>query len=277
MATEQPLHDLNPTLAASPLFNVMHQHFVGLLEPAATDEWLNNYSSRHALSGDLQQKLRWFSGGHPFLLARINDIFTELGPFLTNEQEIGSQHWPLIELRLSEHGRPLFENIWRRLHAEPSQVGLPLVKRLANGPIPIGALPPIQTSGLNWLINQAVVRIAANQYTIFSPLFAKFFLEQLEPNQPSDLPLTVATPTMLNGLAPKEAELLQYFQQNCNVTVSFDELLAEIWSRPDASPRRVQEAVRRLRNQLKKEKPPLGVIKSERGVGYRFVPHGMND
>ena len=34
VATEQPLHDLDRELAASPLFNVMTQVFLGLLDPA---------------------------------------------------------------------------------------------------------------------------------------------------------------------------------------------------------------------------------------------------
>lgn len=277
VATEQPLHDINPVLAASPLFNVMHQHFVGLLEPAAANEWLDAYSSRLAMSGDLRADLLRLTGGHPFLLARVNDIVTELGPFVTGQQEISSQHLPLIELRLAEHGRPLFENIWRRLHTSPGEMALPLVKRLVQSPLPIEALPPAQTAALNWLINQAIVRLSQNQAAIFSPLFVRFFLEQAEPQPPAEVVLPVINPTILNSLAPKEAKLLRYFQQNCNMPVSFDDLLTEIWDQPDASPRRVQEAVRRLRLQLKKQKPPLGVIKSERGVGYRFVPHRINE
>ncbi len=35
VATEQPLHDLDRDLAASPLFNVMKQLFLGLLDPQA--------------------------------------------------------------------------------------------------------------------------------------------------------------------------------------------------------------------------------------------------
>ena len=44
---------------------------------------------------------------------------------------------------------------------------------------------------------------------------------------------------------------------------------------PDASPRRVQEAIRRLRLQLAEAEPPIGNIENERGRGYRFVPSGV--
>jgi DNA-binding response OmpR family regulator len=47
-----------------------------------------------------------------------------------------------------------------------------------------------------------------------------------------------------------------------------------VWKRPDASPRRVQEAIRRLRLQLEEASPPVGSIENERGQGYRFVPAG---
>lgn len=277
VATEQPLHDINPVLAASPLFNVMHQHFVGLLEPGIARDWLTAYHDRLAMSAELQDNLLRLTGGHPYLLARVNDVITELGPIAADQSEIGSQHLPLIELRLAEHGRPLFENIWRRLHTLPGESALPVVNRLMQGPLPIGALPAAQTATLNWLINQAIVRLSQNQAAIFSPLFARFFQEQIEPQPPTETALPIINPVILNSLAPKEAQLLHYFQHNYNVPVSFDELLTEIWEQPDASPRRVQEAVRRLRLQLKKQKPPLGVIKSERGVGYRFVPHRINE
>lgn len=279
VATEQPLHDINPVLAASPLFNVMHQHFVGLLEPAAANDWLDAYHSRLAMSDELRDRLLRLTGGHPFLLARVNDIVTELGPLVTGQPEIGGQHLPLIELRLAEHGRPLFENIWRRLHAKAGEAALPLVNRLVQGPLPIEALPAAQIAGLNWLINQAIVRLSQNQADIFSPLFTRFYLEQNGEQPPAAVPppAVIAPPALFNSLTPKEAQLLRYFQQHSNTPVSFDDLLAEIWGQPEASSRRVQEAVRRLRLQLKKQKPPLGVIKSERGIGYRFVPHHIKE
>ncbi len=42
VATEQPLHDLDRELAASPLFNVMTQLFLGLLEPGAARAWITS-------------------------------------------------------------------------------------------------------------------------------------------------------------------------------------------------------------------------------------------
>ena len=80
----------------------------------------------------------------------------------------------------------------------------------------------------------------------------------------SGLPLEQFTKT--------EASLLRYFQTHQNQTVSTEQLLSEVWKRPDATNRRVQEAIRRLRLHLEAAHPPIGAIENDRGRGYRFVP-----
>jgi DNA-binding response OmpR family regulator len=69
-----------------------------------------------------------------------------------------------------------------------------------------------------------------------------------------------------------EGILLRYFQSHPDELLSPEQLLAEVWKRPDASPRRVQEAIRRLRLELEAASPPVGSIENERGQGYRFLP-----
>ena len=71
-----------------------------------------------------------------------------------------------------------------------------------------------------------------------------------------------------------EASLLRYFQAHQNETVSTEQLLTEVWKRPDATNRRVQEAIRRLRLHLETANPPIGAIENDRGRGYRFTPAG---
>ncbi len=67
--------------------------------------------------------------------------------------------------------------------------------------------------------------------------------------------------------------MLRYLAQRANEVVSSPELLVAVWKLPaTTSDRRVQEAIRRLRSQLKAQTPPIGVIENERGQGYRFVP-----
>ena len=51
-----------------------------------------------------------------------------------------------------------------------------------------------------------------------------------------------------------------------------DELLAEVWQRPDGSVRRVQEGIRRLRHRLTEFNGLVGTIDNEWGQGYRYVP-----
>jgi hypothetical protein len=273
VASEQPLHDLNSDLAASPLFNIMHQHFVGLLAPDASREWIEVYNQRVPLSGSVRDELLRLSGGHPFLLARINDIISELQPFVVRDDPISDVHLPLIRLRLAEHGRPLFENIWRRLNSGYGQAAVPLLNSFTSGPIAVTDITNDQISNLNWLINQAIVKLEDRDYDIFSPLFTKFFTEHVGSRDLAPTSEPVHRDLFAN-LAPKEAELLRYFQTHSNVTVSFGQLLQDVWGQPpDTSIRRVQEAVRRLRNHLKEYAPAPGKIKSERGVGYRYIPN----
>ncbi len=76
----------------------------------------------------------------------------------------------------------------------------------------------------------------------------------------------------LEQFTKTEAALLALLQTHQNQIVSTEQLLAEVWKRPDATNRRVQEAIRRLRLQLEEMDKPFGAIENERGRGYRFVP-----
>ena len=84
-------------------------------------------------------------------------------------------------------------------------------------------------------------------------------------------PQTSAAPD-LDQFTKIEAALLRFFQSHPNETVTVDQLLAEVWKRPDATNRRVQEAIRRLRLQLEEMTPAIGAIENDHGRGYRFVP-----
>lgn len=282
VATEYPLHDLNQTVAASPLFNLMHQHFIGLLEPDVAEAWLEVYrQGLTAWQPVVSKALQEMCGGHPFLLARLNDTILEIKPLLTSHTTIQTEHLPLIKLRLAEYGRPLFAVIWHKLDKKEHQAVLPLVKQFIDQPIPIDQITTEQRVALNWLINYAIVAYNGHTYHLFSPLLQEFLAEQmgLEHQTPTIWPATATTmtpgsgtATIFESLPPKEAELLRYFQAHSHDVISIDQLLNDVWNQPDASPRRVQEAIRRLRNNLNKHQPRIGIIENERGVGYRFIP-----
>ncbi len=279
VASEQPLHDINQSLAASPLFSVMHQHFVGLLEPEAVGEWLEAYGQRFLWTPPVGQTLLSLGGNHPFLLARINDILLEMQTLAGSETVIDVERLPLIRLRLAEHARPLFEMLWRKLNEVKIPAVLPLLQDLVMTPGAIEQIPAEQTIALNWLINQAVVAYDRRTYRLFSPLFQEFLADQWGLESKS-APIWSTSPDPATGdetaifdiLTPKEAELLRYFQAHSYVTVSVDQLLIDVWNQPNASARRVQEAIRRLRHSLGKYSPLVGAIENERGVGYRYVP-----
>ncbi len=79
-------------------------------------------------------------------------------------------------------------------------------------------------------------------------------------------------PDFLDKLTKTEVNLLGYFQSHSNQIVAPETLLHDVWRRPDATVRRVQEAIRRLRLVLDKADPAIGTIENDRGRGYRFVP-----
>ena len=297
VATEQPLHDLDRELAASPLFNVMTQLFLGLLEPNVAREWVLSYADEFPIARELADELVALTGQHPFLLRRLGEILIEVRQMLPPDTGDGALLLPLLRLRLAEHGRLLFETIWRRLQNLPSRLQPAaveaLMRRLARGGLPLADVPMEQTSALNWLINQAVVTCcntpAQSGYQLFTPLFTEFLVRRLEQSDRTAAEETAAdhgpSPAAggggssahgmdLDQFTKIEASLLRYFQAHQHETVSTEQLLAEVWKRPDATNRRVQEAIRRLRLHLEAANPPIGAIENDRGRGYRFTPAG---
>ena len=284
VASQQPLHDLDRDLAASPLFNVMTQLYIGLLEVGAARDWLKAYSTRYPVVGPLTEVLLDLTGTHPFLMRRIGDILAEVQQYMAPGQAVGSEHADLIRLRLAEHGRLLFATQWRSLQSP--QRGTPelieeLLAQLVCAPLPPSKLAPQQTMVMNWLINQAVVVFSDEGYKLYSSLFAEFVAPRLSTATTSATTAAAAnagnavpleTLPIYAELTKTEEALLRYLRIRSNTIVSPEELLADVWRRPDASPRRVQEAIRRLRLQLADASPAVGTIENERGRGYRFVP-----
>jgi hypothetical protein len=286
VATEQPLHDLDRELAASPLFNVMTQLFIGLIEPDAAQQWLNSYCQRYPAVDALREQLLLLTGQHPFLIARISDILTEIEQMLLPGQRLNHDFLPLIRLRLAEHGRLLFVTMWRNLQSPPRRIDTRsmqlFLERLLEGPVAMDQVGAEYFVPLNWLINQAMVVYGPRGYELFSPLFGEFLSSRVHTvaaTAPQATPVSRSVtaapsgePPLFEQLTKTESVLLRYFQAHSNRVISPEQLLTDVWRRPDASPRRVQEAIRRLRLQLEEAQPPVGNIENERGRGYRFVP-----
>ena len=278
VATEQPLHDLDRELAASPLFNVMTQIFVGLIEPEAALSWVRSYGEAYPAILPVCDDLLELTGSHPFLLHRLGDILAEAQTMLASRQQLGPEHLPLIRLRLAEHGRLLFVTLWRRLQAPPLRVEnrtiMALLERQLASPLPLDEVAQDQFASLNWLINQAMVMYGNRGYQLFSTLFAEFLSTRIGAAAATRIDAGGANRSnapFFDGLTKTESALLRYFQSHGSEVVSTEQLLADVWKRPNASPRRVQEAIRRLRLRLDEATPPVGAIENERGRGYRFV------
>ena len=284
VATRQPLHDIDQELASSPLFNVLRPLFVGLLEHEAAAAWIAAYRQDFPeLAEKLTEPLIEITGGHPFLLARLRETLLEVQKMLPAGKRIDRADFALIELRLAEHGRLLFESLAQTLEAPPERIAgqavETLLSALTDNPVPVKSITPDQNAAINWLINQAVVVYREQEYRLFTPLFASFLRHRRQtPDTSRPAPSTriitrVETDNSYTRLPRMEADLLSYLRAHANEVVSPEELLTQVWKLPAAtSPRRVQEAIRRLRNHLKDEAEPIGVIENERGQGYRFVP-----
>lgn len=286
ITTDQPLYDLGGSLAESSLVDDFTQHFLGLLDPEAAEHWLNSYQTHFPGLSTIQTPLSESTGRHPFLLRKLGDCLAEVQHMLPPRQLIGADQLAILRLRLAEHARPLFITLWHNLQNPPAYIApaivMAIIEELMIAPLAANQVRPEQFSTLNWLINQAIVMYCEYNdgvgYQLFSPLFAEFIhitgaltpAKQLSPSLP-----TVASGTeapIYENLTKMEATLLRYFLNHNQSVVSTDQLLTEVWKRPDSSTRRVQEAIRRLRLQLEQQTPPIGVIENERGRGYRFIP-----
>lgn len=290
MGSKRPLYDIDIHLASSSLFNAVRTLFVGLLEHEAALTWIAAYYRPlfPELTEELDEPLAHVTGRHPFLLARLRETLLDVQKALPAGKPLQMADFKLISLRLAEHGRLLFETLHQTLQAPPSHAPQQLVDemlaRMVDAPLPQTAIAPEHEPIMSWLFNQAVVIYEDQTYRLFTPLFADFLRQRSSTPDPErrrvqPAPRPTETPTARNASLPRmEADLLRYLSQHANQVVSSQELLVEVWKLPaTTSDRRVQEAIRRLRNHLKAQTPPFGVIENERGQGYRFVPAGEDE
>jgi hypothetical protein len=279
LTSEQPLYELNP------LFSGATQLFLGQLEPAATQQWLADYQSRYPGLSTIREALLLLTGRHPFLLTKLDDSLREVTQMGVTGQPLQQSHLPLIRLRLLEHTHPLLASQWKTLQSPPSSLvalGLrSLLPPLQQTGVTPAQLTPDQLPALNWLINQALITLVESPhgfgYQLFSPLLCEFLAHHPLEAPPAALLNNLAAPArndhaLYDRLTKIEANLLHYFQSHSQTLIPTEQLLTDVWKRPNSSDRRVQEAIRRLRLQLEQHHPPIGEIKNERGRGYRFVP-----
>lgn len=285
VASERPLHEANQEMASSPLFNLLNQIFLRLIEPQEMKSVLREVTAGGADQEVLITQLAEWTGGHPFLLSRIGEILLDVDEMLPGSGRIGAPHLPLIRLRLTEdYGRLLFGELWSALQdqEDPHAAGaLELVRRLLVDPLPLAQIQPQWARSFYWLLNKGIVRIEKDTCHIFSPLFEEDIAARLEQTVPAKVtrsPAVISQNTrslieeQVQQFTPQERNLLRYFLDHPGEIVSIDQLLEDVWKRPNASARRVQEGIRRLRNRMEELQFSIGEIENEWGEGYRFVP-----
>ncbi len=287
VASERPLHEANRELASSPLFNLLNQLFLRLIEPQEVDEILREVTQNCANQDQMMATLAQWTGGHPFLISRIAEILLDVDEMLPGRDPIGQAHLPLIRLRLSEdYGHLLFGELWSALQNDQDSRtagARDLVQRLIDDPMPLAQIQAEEGRSFFWLLNQGIVRIEQDTCHLFSPLFAEYVMRRLEtqdgPTMRYSLDSHVPGHVNRAGLeeqvqqfTPQERNLFRYFLERPGELVTIDQLLQDVWKRPNASARRVQEGIRRLRNRLDTLQRPIGEIENEWGEGYRFIP-----
>lgn len=76
-------------------------------------------------------------------------------------------------------------------------------------------------------------------------------------------------------LTPKEYDLLQYLMQNRGMVLSRDQLLDRVWGYAAATDTRIVDVhVSHLREKIEEDPKNPSMIRTVRGVGYRFIDLG---
>lgn len=283
LACRHPLHEVTTTIGFSSPLPHIQQTFLGLIDGDEAGRVVQAALAAFPESAGLAPALVEWCGGHPFLLDRLEELLADVAALLPGGQGPGQAHLPLLRLRLAAaYGRPLFDSQWRAVGcggeaAEESL--LPLLRQLLLRPIRFGELAPAQAEPMNWLLVQGLVGVDSHSYRLFSPLFQEYLALKLQV-EVAAAPRSVTDAGAVHALiereshrfTPQEKSLLLYFLERPGAIVSVEELLAEVWQRPDGSSRRVQEGIRRLRHRLAEFNGAVGSIDNEWGQGYRYVP-----
>lgn len=281
LASRAPLHELGLEMDSSlPYFQ---QSFLGLIDGEEATRVVRADLAVFPESEALVTPLVEWCSGHPFLLDRVAELLLDVAEMLPGRQMLGALHLPLLRLRLAAaYGRLLFDSQWRVVECkdDPSERPIAgLLRQLLRRGLRFDELSPAQVQPMNWLLVQGLVGIDGQGYRLFSPLLAEYLALKWQVDVAA-APINEPGPDALHALVereshrftPQEKNLLLYFLDRPGAIVSVDELLVDVWQRPDGSVRRVQEGIRRLRHRLTEFNGAVGTIDNEWGQGYRYVP-----
>lgn len=283
LASAHPLHEWSADNGLHSIAPHFQHSFLGLIDREESRRIIAALLDDQSHSAPLLDPLLDMCGGHPFLLDRMDELLADVAGLLPGGGPLMPDHLPLVRMRLAAtHGQILFGNQWRAVHradARPGWAVGALLAALVRRPIPLDGLTPAQMGPMNWLLVQGMVRIDGHFYRLFSPLLQEYLALRLEVTPVAEDSVQAAVDSAqalvereAHRFTPQEKTLLFYFLERPGVIVSVDELLAEVWERPDGSVRRVQEGIRRLRHRLTELSRPVGAIENEWGQGYRYVP-----
>ncbi|MBX3052574.1 MAG: winged helix-turn-helix domain-containing protein [Caldilineaceae bacterium] len=281
LASRVPLYEIDMDVGG--ILPCFQQNFLSLIGSEEAERVVRSGLAELPDAEPLVAPLLEWCGGHPFLLDRIDDLVADVAGMLTGRGSVSADHLPLLRLRLAAvYGRLLFDSQWRAVDCHDEKGDRPvsdLLRRMLRGPLRFDEIAPPQTELMNWLLVQGMAGIAGHSYRLLSPLLQDYLALKLEadpavspPVEPDQQAVHALVERESHRFTPQEKSLLLYFLQRPGTIVSVDELLAEVWQRPDGSVRRVQEGIRRLRQRLSEFNGAVGTIDNEWGQGYRYVP-----
>ncbi len=281
LASRCPLYALGTDFgSALPYFQ---QSFLGLVDGEEAARILRDLLAGVPDHEPLLVSLVEWCGGHPFLLDRMPELLADVAGLLPAGVPIAPTHLPLLRLRLAAaYARLLFDSQWRAIECHDEADGKPiahLLRQMLRRGLGFDELAPAQAEPMHWLLVQGLVGVDGHRYRLFSPLLQEYLATKWQVDAAA-APVVEAGQDAVHALVereshrftPQEKSLLLYFLERPGTIVSVDELLADVWQRPDGSVRRVQEGIRRLRHRLVEFNGAVGTIDNEWGQGYRYVP-----
>ena len=285
IATQRPLHELDPEAELSPLYNLCTPIRLGLLEQEDAQALVTETAARvgHEFSEPDLQFIRDIGGCHPdFIKIEARHVFDErLSHDTPRTLDYMSQQ---ISLDLEAGCRTL----WESLAGQEKQV----VLRIA-GDQP---LTPDASLVADRLAQRGIVDIrASGKPRLFSRVFKEYVQDrsrrriatqarqaQAGLRAPSSAPDLVFGENYFSfnevrvPATQQELRLLKCMYEHVNQVCSRRQLYEQVWDRgayTQSKAPTVNIAVQRLRDKLKTHLGNRLTIEAERGQGYRLILH----
>ncbi len=285
LATEDPIFKTRPDIAEhSPFLGILRPEVIGLIDEDAARQLICE-PARLDASTELEANEATFlidlAGCRPFLLIStcehyfgLRQRFPQLPKTIKDAASRDRLKRQLIEQLIAlPHMNNVLSNMWN----ECTELEREALVEMSAG----GGTSRLDISGGvgQTLSNKALAYFDAltGTYRVFSQMFAAYVRQQGEPQTRrvgvQQRPKSKETAVQMEDLTPIDRSLFEYFLQHINDTLTFDQLMQEIWGDNDNKKRALEAAVHRLRSKIGEHEE----IRNVRGVGYRYTQRTVRD